>query len=193
MKTALLAFAALATTGAAHAANLFADPGFDSSTGGWLVDAGTTLVRDTGDDAAGNPASGSLAMSTSNGINGNLVAYQCVAVTGGQNYDFGTAVRLNTGDAAGMQCDAYASTDCSGGSLATAAAAGTPDTNWSMLSASGFAVPAAAQSVRCQLTASQPLVAPRLSSPTGFAIAVHFDNTTLQLGTPVGLQSFDVR
>jgi hypothetical protein len=189
----LASLASVVFAPAVQAANLFSDPGFDSSLGDWSADAGTAINRTTGDDFGGNIASGSMEMRTSNGSNGNLVARACLLATPG-NYDFATGVKLVSGDSAGMQCDAYASTDCSGASLGSATAEGAPSSNWSTLSASSFNVPAGSQSVGCVLTGNQPLRLREPSVPAGFSVAVRFDDVVFQLsGTPVTLQGFDVQ
>jgi hypothetical protein len=93
-----------------------------------------------------------------------------------------------------MQCDAYASTDCSGASLGSATAEGAASSNWSTLTASSFAVPAGSQSVGCVLTGNQPLRLSAPSVPAGFSVAVRFDDVVFQLsGTPVTLQGFEVQ
>lgn len=84
----LLGCWALALAPAASAQNLIANGDFATDLAGWDdIDAETW----SSEDAAGDPASGSMLVNNSSGPNTGVYALQCIAVDGGQTYTFGAS------------------------------------------------------------------------------------------------------
>lgn len=101
MKWKVSAFAlllVLAVVGTAAAQNLLVNPNFDSNVAGWSFTTPGTFTWDSSLDANSNPLSGSGRLdNTSPATFGTSFAAQCVAVTGGSNYDFWTQIRIPSG------------------------------------------------------------------------------------------------
>lgn len=197
LRLAAIAAAVVCAIQPAAAANLIVNGGFDSDTSGWTAGNQTSLWRDASNDVNESPASGALAMSTSNGSNSNLSAHQCITgLAGGSDFSFGVAILPNTSDSYGMTCTARAGSDCSGAELGSADAAegATSATGWvAFRSASPFVLPAKTASVDCAITSVQPLRPAGQSAPDGFTSAIWADEAFFAPGTtPVSLQAFDV-
>ncbi|GAA0708815.1 hypothetical protein [Dokdonella soli] len=198
----MTALSALLACGVCSAtpSNMIVNGSFDQGVTGWTADTTmTSFWRDAAQDAEGSASSGALAMSTANGMNGNLSVKQCIgSLAGGSDYSFGIKIKANTSSTYGMTCSAHASTDCSGASLGSANAAqgATDANNWiAFRTTTPFVLPASTQSVSCAITSVQPLRQPLgAQQPNGnYPVAIWADGVFFSPGTtPVSLQSFNV-
>lgn len=68
--------------------NLLENPNFDQNLNAWLVDVGPGSAVWSGQDAANDPASGSIYMTNLSGPNQGVVVEQCVPVVSGETYWF---------------------------------------------------------------------------------------------------------
>ena len=121
--------------------NLLANPGFDSDFSGWDEYFGRVGDWDS-DDADGSGSSGSALLGnegTSDGVV-PLVLNQCVPVQGGEQYDFGGAIRVPAGQPSGTAAYIFAypytNDSCAGDLGIFVSATGAANGNWSPASAS---------------------------------------------------------
>lgn len=88
------------------AQNLLLNSGFDSSLASWSTVGAVgngNQIHDPAEDVGGDPTSGAVELSVTNvapvGAQSGIV--QCVAVTAGQTYNYGTRIKFPTGQASG--------------------------------------------------------------------------------------------
>lgn len=198
VRIAVIAVGLAAGIGSAHAQNLIVNPNFDTDVSGWTADAGTSIFRDSSQDAGGSATSGAMSVFPSNGQTFNLSVHQCFAVTGGTDFSFGTKIKPGTVTSFGMMCQAFTGSDCAFLPIGSASAiiAGPADQNgWVPLhTESPYLLPASAQGVSCGITGSlpPPLHAGTLR-PDGNPQTMWVDDAFFAPGTtPVSLQHFEI-
>jgi hypothetical protein len=198
VRIAVIAVGIAVGIGSAHAQNLIVNPNFATDVSGWTADTGTSIFRDSSQDAGGSATSGAMSVFPSNGQTFNLSVHQCFAVTGGTDYSFGAKIKPGTVTSFGMMCQAFTGSDCAFLPIGSASAiiAGPADQNgWVPLhTESPYLLPASAQGVSCEITGNLPL--PPLAGapqPNGVFTSLWADDVFFAPGTtPVSLQAFDI-
>jgi hypothetical protein len=152
---ALLALSVASAPGAAASTNLLTNPEFDTNTSGWQ---GPWIPT----DASGNPHSGAVRIVGSPGF-GTYVS-QCAPAAAGASYVAGGSAwidsGLGAGDFAEVSLGFYASTDCTGSTLAFGGPALTSTTgSWTALALTAVA-PALARSARVFLALNNSAASP---------------------------------
>lgn len=137
----------------ASADNLLANPGFDTDFLGWTDQSGDGFLTEwAAEDASGSPTSGSLRMSyMAEGEHSVLPgSRQCVPITPGVLYDFGSRVKVPTGQdregTAYVQVSWYANASCSDNLDFSRMTTSTPSDSWQLLHTGGFLPPAGTHS-----------------------------------------------
>jgi hypothetical protein len=114
-----LLLAALTVDGAALAANLVQNAGFDDDIDGWNANAGTA-IQHAAPDELGSPVSGSIELSSTAPDQSTLSAFQCIAVDAGTTYAIGASARIDEGqpvNAAFVEVDWRSQPNCTGSGL----------------------------------------------------------------------------
>ncbi len=157
---ALLLVSVLAAVGGTAAAqNLLVNPNFDANVTGWSFTTPGTFTWDSSLDADSNPLSGSGRLdNTSPVAAGSSFAAQCVAVTGGSNYDFLAKIRIPSGQSqtgyANVVVNFYNAASCSGsnvGGTASPSVLSTTSDTWVQSQVLAFAAPGTAVSAQVNL------------------------------------------
>lgn len=114
-----LLLAVLTLDGAALAANLTHNGGFDDDIDGWDANTGTAIEH-AAPDELGSPVSGSIEVSSTALGQSTISAYQCISVDAGTTYAIGASARIDAGqpvNAAFVEVSWSAQPSCTGNSL----------------------------------------------------------------------------
>ena len=108
VRCAVLVLLVLSLLGAraGWAQNLLLNSGFDTSLANWSTVGAVgngNQIHDPAEDVGGNAASGAveLSLTVAAPVGAQSGIAQCVAVTGGQTYNYGTRIKFPTGQASG--------------------------------------------------------------------------------------------
>jgi hypothetical protein len=159
-KAYVLAFlGAFASTGTAAAQNLLVNGNFDSNVLGWGFVGTGSFTRDSSLDADSDPSSGSGRLENTAPVGfGASSATQCVAVTGGRNYDFKAWIRFPTGQASSgramVNVNFFDAAGCHGSNIGGSASPNVQSTTtgtWVLSQVVAIAAPASAVSAQINL------------------------------------------
>jgi hypothetical protein len=171
----------LVTAGTAAAQNLLVNPNFDSDVSGWSFTTPGTFTWDSTLDADSNPSSGSGRLENGSTVAfGTSFAAQCVAVTGGSNYDLMVQIRIPSGQTdsgyAMINVNFYNAASCGGSNVGGASSpqvlSTTTDT-WVLSQVLNQAAPGTAVSAQVSLWTNK-------TEATG-SLVVNFDNAAFGL------------
>lgn len=190
LKDVLLSALCLATCTMAQAQNLVTNPDFDVDVSAWSPN-GAVIAFDSTQNAAGAAGSGAISVTNNIGNGITVSVAQCISspLSAG-TYDFGGWLLFPTGQAgtgtAGVSASLFASTDCTGNSLAFSNATGVPVGGWNLHTLM-LVAPAGVFSAAIVLRIDTPPNGP--APMTAWFDGVRFGPAPT---TPVELQNFDV-
>jgi len=171
----------LVTAGTAAAQNLLVTSNFDSNVSGWSFTTLGTFTWNSSLDADSYPLSGSGRLENgSTAAFGTSFAAQCVAVTGGSNYDLMVRIRIPSGQTdsgyAMINVNFYNAASCGGSNVGGAASpqvlSTTTDT-WVLSQVLNQAAPGTAVSAQVSLWTNK--------TEASGSLVVNFDNAAFGL------------